>query len=204
MSEKNNNAMEFEKDEILQTERQNSENADLEEKAPQTEKSTEEQKASRAEGSAEEQPKKDEIPDLQAELDALKDKYLRLAAEYDNYKKRTVREKEGISLEVKAKVVGTLLPVVDNLDRAVSMGSDDSVKLWEGLNMILRQVQDCFNTLGVSEIEALNNQFDPNLHDAVTHTEEDGIPENTVTEVFMKGYKVGDKVIRPSMVKVVN
>lgn len=150
------------------------------------------------------QEKQPQEPDLQAELDSLKDKLLRLAAEYDNYKKRTQKEKESLSLEAKASVVNSLLPIVDNLDRAAGYSEDDPKKLREGLSLVLRQTQESLKTLGVEEIDSVGQKFDPNWHNAVSHIDDENFDENMVVEEFMKGYKLGDKVIRYSMVKVAN
>lgn len=145
---------------------------------------------------------KDEITKLNNELDALKDRLMRTSAEYDNYRKRTAKEKEGIYTDACVDVLKTLLPIFDNLERAAKAeGSIEDLK--KGIEMTLRQMNDSFSKLNVEEIPT-DGEFDPNLHNAVMHVEDENLGKNVVAEVFQKGYKRGDKVIRYSMVKVAN
>lgn len=132
----------------------------------------------------------------------LYDKYLRLLAEFDNFKKRTQKEKEGIYFSAKSDVVSSLLPVIDNFDRAEKVIEDEAVA--EGVRLIHKQFDEFLKKLGVEEIPAQDCEFDPNFHSAVVHEEVEGGPENTVSEVLQKGYKLGDRVIRHAMVKVIN
>ncbi|MBQ3054020.1 MAG: nucleotide exchange factor GrpE [Clostridia bacterium] len=134
------------------------------------------------------------------------DKYQRTLAEYDNFRKRTVKEKEQLVTDAKIYAVTGLIPVLDNLERASAAAENESDEnpLKQGVEMIFRSVIEEFEKLGVKEIEALGESFDPNFHNAVMHIEDETVAENTVVEVFQKGYKIGDKVIRPSMVKVAN
>ena len=132
----------------------------------------------------------------------LYDKYLRLLAEFENYKKRTQKEKEDIYSLAKTDVVTKLLPVIDNFDRAEKVIENEAVA--EGVKLIHKQFDDFLAKLGVEEIPALGCEFDPNLHSAVFHEDVEGEPENTVSEVLQKGYRLGDRVIRHAMVKVVN
>ena len=143
-----------------------------------------------------------EIKKLEEENKELDARYLRLLAEYDNFKKRTVKEKEELSVYSKAEILKELLPVFDNLDRA--RGVNDLDKLREGGDMILTSFESALNKLGISEIPALGKEFDPNLHEAVFHEDKEGEPENTISEVLQKGYIAGEKVIRHALVKVVN
>ncbi len=140
------------------------------------------------------------ITELQDEVAKQKDMLLRAAAEFDNYKKRTQREKEGLTSEVKAMTIKEIIPVIDNIERAVAIQSEGEVK--NGLILLLKQCDDVLKAQGVEEIETTT--FDPNLHNAVMHIEDESLAENTITEVFQKGYKIGDKIIRHSMVKVAN
>lgn len=142
------------------------------------------------------------IEELKAELDEQNDKYLRVVAEYDNYRKRAQKEKEGIYSDAYIDAVKEILPILDNLERAVAFA--DSGNLAEGVTMTLNMFKDIFTKMGVEEIPADNVQFDPNVHNAVMHIEDDSLGENTVVETFSKGYKKGDKVIRYAMVKVAN
>ena len=128
------------------------------------------------------------------------DKYLRVMAEYDNFRKRTAKERDGIYAEAYSDAVKQLLPVIDNIERSVTFVSDEETK--KGLNMIITQMTEALNKMGVTVIET--KEFDPNVHNAVMHVEDDSLGENVVAEVFMKGYIRGDKVLRHSMVKVAN
>ena len=148
---------------------------------------------------AEEKPQKDQ-GQLLAEA---ADKYLRLAAEYDNYRKRTAKEKESIWSEAKAQTVAAFLPVFDNLERALKQEtSDEAYK--KGVEMTMKGLQDALTGLGVELIPALGETFDPNRHNAVMHCEDETAGENTIVEVFQQGFICGEKVIRFSMVKVAN
>ena len=143
-------------------------------------------------------------PDPQAELlAAAEDKYLRLAAEYDNFRKRTAREKESAWSDSKAQTVAAFLPVYDNLERALKQEtSDEAYK--KGVEMTMNGLKDVLTHLGVELISAQGELFDPNLHNAVMHVDDDSVEDNTIVEVFQQGFKLGDKVIRFSMVKVAN
>lgn len=139
---------------------------------------------------------------LENELEALKDRLLRLNAEYENYRKRTEKEKERIYTDACEDILKKLLPVLDNLERAVTVnGSVDDLK--KGIEMTIRQFIDSLDKLQVEEIDA-KGEFDPNLHQAVMHMQDESVGANQVVEVLQKGYKRGDKVIRHTMVKVCN
>lgn len=145
---------------------------------------------------------KDQIKKLTNEVETFKDRLLRVTAEYENFRKRTVKEKEGIYTDACADVLKEVFPVIDNLERAlVAEGNIDDLK--KGIEMTLKGVQGSLEKLGVEEIDA-SKEFDPNLHQAVAHIEDENVEKNTVVEVFMKGYKRGEKVIRHSVVKVAN
>ena len=146
--------------------------------------------------------KKDERSEEQKALDELNDRFLRMAAEYDNYRKRAQKEREAAYTDAAADVLTEILPVIDTLERAAQFGDGD--KLSEGVNMTLKMFSEVLTKLGVEEIKALGEQFDPELHNAVMHGEDENYGENVITDVFQKGYKKGDKVIRYAMVKVVN
>lgn len=139
---------------------------------------------------------------LTNEIDALKERMLRLNAEYDNFRKRTAKEKEGIYTDACEDVLKNMIPVLDNLERALSVGgSVDDLK--KGIEMTVRQFQESLTKVQVEEIPG-EGDFDPNLHNAVMHIEDEQFGQNQIAEVFQKGYKRGDKVLRHSMVKVVN
>ena len=152
---------------------------------------------------AEETEKEEPQNDLEKELEKLNDKYLRVVAEYDNYRKRTQKEKEAIYPEAKASVTALFLPVLDNLERALSAASEGDA-LYDGLKMIMKQFETALEGAGVEHIEAVGQKFDPNLHNAVMHIDDDSFGENEVVEEFQKGYKIGERIIRHSMVKVAN
>ena len=132
------------------------------------------------------------------------DHYQRLMAEYDNFKKRTQKEKEAIYTDSVKDTVAELLPVMDNLLRAIESFPDKESAECMGVEMVLKQTEDIFTKIGVSEIKAVGEEFNPELHNAVMHIEDENVTENTVVEEFQKGYIYKDKVIRYSMVKVAN
>lgn len=137
------------------------------------------------------------------ELVVPKDQFLRLAAEYDNYRKRTAREKESLWTDAKADTIQAFLPVYDNLERAMNQETTDEAYK-KGVEMTMNQLKEVFAKLGVTEIAALGETFDPNLHNAVMHIEDENLGENTIAQVFQSGFKLGDKVIRFAMVQVAN
>ncbi len=148
--------------------------------------------------------KKDsELEALKAELDAKNDQLMRTAAEFDNFKKRTEREKASIAEFAKAGLIKQLLPILDNIDRAAAAdkASADYIK---GIEMIVKQFETIVSTLNIEEIAKVGDQFDPNIHEAVMHIEDETLGENVIADVLQKGYKFGDTVIRAAMVKVAN
>ena len=146
-----------------------------------------------------------ELSTKEAALTEAKDQYLRVLAEYDNFRKRSVKEKEGIYTDAYVDALTQLLPVLDNMDRAAAYGAEDPESpMAKGVELTRKSFVEALAKMGVAEIEALGCPFDPNLHNAVMHEENEEVGENTITEVFMKGYIKGDKVLRHSMVKVAN
>ena len=131
------------------------------------------------------------------------EKYMRTLAEYDNYRKRTIKEKESIYPEAKAVVVEKFLPVMDNFQRALD-SAEDKNPFYEGVAMVKKQMDEVLTALGVEEIKAVGEEFNPELHNAVMHVDDEEAGENIIVEEFQKGYKIGDRVIRHSMVKVAN
>ena len=131
------------------------------------------------------------------------DKYLRLAAEYDNYRRRTAKEKDSIWNDAKADAAVAFLPVYDNLERALKQETADEA-FKKGVEMTMTQLKTVLEKLGITEIPALGETFDPNLHNAVMHVEDENFGVNTVCDVFQAGFQLGDKVIRFAMVKVAN
>ena len=145
---------------------------------------------------------KEENDELSKEVEAFKDRLLRITAEYENFRKRTAKEKEGIYADACVDVLKEVIPTVDNLERALAVdGSVEDLK--KGIEMTIKGFQTSLEKLGVEEI-SVEEGFDPNMHQAVMHIQDENYDKNVVAEVFLKGYKKGDKVIRYSMVKVAN
>ena len=138
-----------------------------------------------------------------AEMAAANDRYLRLYAEYDNYRKRSQKERDSLYGDIKADVLTKFLPVYDNLERALALQCADEAYR-RGVEMIMTQFKATMEKLGVTEIESLGKKFDPNLHNAVMHVEDEEKGESEIVEVFQQGFRIGDKVIRFAMVKVAN
>jgi len=145
----------------------------------------------------------EELQALKASLADQEDKFLRLAAEYSNFRNRTQKEKENIYADAKADTVKALLPVYDNLERALQQETADEAYK-KGVEMTMTGLKKIFEELGVTEIDAAGAPFDPKIHNAVMHIEDEALGENTVAEVFQAGFRLGDKVIRFAMVKVAN
>ncbi len=142
----------------------------------------------------------------ETELKESQDRYARTMAEFDNFRKRTLREKSEMHERGAKEILEKLLPIVDNFERAIDHISDEEKELaiTKGVEMIYKQLMGTLSEVGVEEIEALNQEFDPNLHHAVSHEDNDDYDENMVQDVFQKGYMYKDAVLRHSMVKVVN
>lgn len=147
----------------------------------------------------------EQIAKLETAVAEANDKYMRLYAEYENFRKRSQKEKEGLYADAYIDALTQILPILDNLERAAQYGGEDKEHpLAKGLELTLKSFTETLEKMGVSEIPALGEQFDPNVHNAVMHVEDETLGENVVAEVFMKGYIRGDKVLRHSMVKVAN
>ena len=144
----------------------------------------------------------DEISKLKAEIEEKDKKYLLLAAEYDNFRRRSKEEKDGIYADAAADALKEMMPLIDNLERATAY--TDAEKVAEGLEMILGTLPAVFEKMGVATFGEAGEKFDPNLHNAIMHEDDAEKGENEIADVFQKGYKIGDKVIRYAMVKVVN
>ena len=156
------------------------------------------------------EPEETAVDPLLSELESLKDqvagqedKYLRLAAEYDNYRKRTAKEKESLWTDVKADTAGAFLPVYDNLERALKQDTADEA-FKKGVEMTMNQLKEVLTKLGITEIPAQGQPFDPKYHNAVMHVEDESLGQNVVAEVFQTGFQCGEKVIRFALVKVAN
>ena len=186
-----------------------------EEKAPEQAEPAEEKVEEPKPEQKEEKPKKEEkkkkklsreeekIAALEEEKATLNDKFLRICAEYDNFRRRSQKEKDNLYGDIKANTVSQFLPMYDNLERALKQGTEDEAYR-KGVEMIMTQFNTTLEKLGVTPIECLGEKFDPSMHNAVMHVDDEEKGENEIVEVFQKGFKCGDKVIRFAMVKVAN
>ena len=178
---------------------------DNEDSIVEEEKKTEKSFLGKKKKNAELEKLQKEITELKAEVDEQKDRYARLAAEYDNYRKRTAKEIDMRYTDAKTDVWKNIISVVDDFERVINTeipGECQNFK--DGVNLIYKKLTEMMASAGIEEIKALNEQFDPELHNAVMHIEDENAEESQVVEVFMKGYAKGDKVLRHSMVKVAN
>jgi molecular chaperone GrpE len=141
--------------------------------------------------------------ELETALAAEKDKYLRLAAEYDNYRKRSIKEREALYADIRSETIVRILPVYDNLTRALKLECSDEA-FYKGVELTMTQLKDILDKMGVTEIPAVGMKFDPERHNAVMHVEDPEAGEGVIVEEFEKGFILGEKVIRFSMVKVAN
>lgn len=177
-----------------------------EESAEQTSEETADAEAETAQEDAaaeEKEPELTEEEKLKKELEESKDKYLRLMAEYDNFRKRSAKERLDLSATIKGNTIGEILPVFDNFERALAAETEDT-NYKAGVEMIFKQFGDMLTKLGVEIIDPIGQTFDPNIANAVNQIEDENLGENEVAQVFQKGYKIGDKVIRYAMVVVAN
>ncbi|MBO4978996.1 MAG: nucleotide exchange factor GrpE [Clostridia bacterium] len=174
---------------------------EVENTAPETEAVKEE--APKAEKTDKKKVKKleEELAAANAKAEELNERYVRMLAEYDNFRKRTAKERDGIYSDAYIDALTNILPVLDNLERAE--GCEDAEALRKGLELTLKSFRDTLEKMGVKEIDT-TGQFDPNLHNAVMHVEDEAYGENAIAEVLMKGYQKDDKILRYSMVKVAN
>lgn len=176
------------------------ESENLEASAETKENKAEKKKSKKLDAEIAELNKKLEAKD--AEIKELNDKYTRLYAEYDNFRKRSAKERDGIYSDAYADAVSSILPILDNVERAV--GYTDAEAVLKGVQMILKGANEAFDKMGVKSFGEKGEQFDPNRHNAVMHVEDESLDENVIAEVFQKGYLKGDKVIRYAMVQVAN
>ena len=144
-----------------------------------------------------------ELNSVKAELEETTDRLKRLMAEFDNFKKRSAKEREGLYNSLLSDIVSSFLPVVDNLEKAVNSNTEDQ-GYKQGVELVLKQFVDVLNSLGVKEIEGVGSTFNPEYHEAVSLIQDENLGEKEIKEVFRKGYKIGEKVIRHSMVVVAN
>ena len=152
---------------------------------------------------AKEEKQPSELDSVKQQLAKEHDGYLRLAAEYDNFRKRSQKEKDNLYTEIRSETVEKFLPVYDNLERALAQETQDAA-FKKGVEMTMNQLVSVMEKLGVESFGAAGDHFDPQLHNAVMHIEDESLGENVIAEVFQKGFKVGEKVVRFAMVKVAN
>ena len=145
----------------------------------------------------------EQVNPFEEKYNAEHDAYLRLAADYDNFRKRTLKEKDAAYAHGKADAVEKLLPVYDNLERALNQETADAAYK-KGVELTMTQLVSIFTALGVEIYGQPGDSFDPNIHNAVMHTDDDSVAENTITQVFQKGFKLGEKIVRFAMVQVAN
>ena len=166
---------------------------------------TKKEELSEEETVEEEVPKEPTLEEkLSAELLETKDNLLRVMAEYDNFRKRSLKEKEAAYGDSKASVIAEFLPLYDNFGRAENQEVTDLDSYKKGIDMIYTQFGEILKKLGVEEFGEIGDTFDPNIHNAVMHDEDPEMPENSISDVFSKGYKLGERIVRPAIVKVVN
>ena len=177
--------------------------AKKEKKAPETEEVVETPVEETTQDIPEETPESPEVNPWEEKYNAEHDAYLRLAADYDNFRKRTVKEKEASYGHGKADAVEKLLPVYDNLERALNQPTEDAAYK-KGVEMTMNQLVSIFTGLGVEIFGNVGDAFDPNIHNAVMHIEDESLAENTISQVFQKGFKLGEKIVRFAMVQVAN
>ena len=209
MSTDKKDKSEVNNEETIKTEEINSQELDNKEEKSSDKKGEKksQKKDSKKEEPKKAEPKKDEAPPVEVkpaeDYAALNDKYLRLCAEYDNFRKRSTREREALYGDITAGSVTQFLPVYDNLIRALAQTTEDEAYR-KGVEMILNQFNATLEKLGVTKIKSLGEKFDPLLHNAVMHVEDEEKGENEIVEVFQEGFLLGDKVMRFAMVKVAN
>lgn len=199
MSDKEKNTNEEIKEEVNRE-------ADSKEKAEENVENTNESSAENMDTENAEEPEiiiSPELKKMVEKCEELQDKYMRLAAEYDNFRKRSAKEKENVYSDAFAKAVSGILPIIDNIERAASFATDDS-EMSKGVLMLKKQSLDALEKMGVKAMESDGAEFNPELHNAVMHEEDDSENKNIVSETFQKGYLYGDKVVRHAMVKVLN
>ncbi len=163
-----------------------------------------EEKAEKKEKKKKASPDREKLEKLQAEFDAYKEQHLRVLAEYDNFRKRTQAEKTAIYNNAVSDTVQAILPIADNIERALGQENASAEDMRKGVEMIEAQIKTSFEKLGVKAAGEPGEPFDPNLHNAVAHIEDETLGENVIAAVYQKGYLLGDRVVRHAMVQVAN
>ncbi len=163
----------------------------------------EEKKEEKVENKEVEKEENSELEKTKQELDEITDRLKRIMAEFENFKKRSSKERENLYNSLVSDIVASFLPVQDNLEKAISVKTEDE-NLKQGIELVVKQIKDIFQKFGVEEIETVGKPFDPEVHEAVSSVQDDTLGEKIVKEEFRKGYKIGNKVIRHAMVVVAN
>lgn len=193
----------------MSTKKTNPDTSEEEKDEVRSEEASQKEEACSSTGSEKDHKKKkdkasEELEKVQKELAAEKDKYIRMLAEYDNFRKRTQKERENIYSDVYAETVSKFLPIYDNLERAVKQETSDEAYS-KGVEMVMTQLKEIITKLGVAEIEAsARTVFDPTIHNAVMHIEDENLGDGIIAEEFQKGFRLGEKILRCSIVKVAN
>lgn len=172
--------------------------------APEQEKETSKRREKKEKTKDQQAKLQEQLAAAQKELDAQKDQYLRLAAEYDNFRKRSQREREAAFNDTRATVLAEFLPVIDNFERAAQNKEAGYEDFQKGIDMTFQQFMEILKKLGVEAFGAQGDAFDPNIHNAVMHVEDEALGESIVADVFSKGYRLGDRILRHAMVQVAN
>ena len=187
-------------DDVQETEQVSTQASEVQSEPEEKSSRSDKKKLKKAEAQIAELEK--QLEESKAELAAEKDKYMRMIAEYDNYRRRTAKEKDGIYADAYADALGGILPILDNLERAV--GVSEAEALQKGLAMTLKGAEDALAKMGVTAFGEKGETFDPEKHNAVMHIEDEQYSEGEITEVYQKGYAKGDKILRFAMVIVAN
>ncbi len=170
------------------------------EEEPEKETRSEKKKVKKLEAELEKQSKL--LESKESELSVLNDKYMRMMAEYDNYRRRSAKEREDVYSDAYGEAISAMLPVIDNLERAANFSESDKVQ--EGIALTFKSFSETLTKLGIESFGQVGEPFDPTIHNAVMHVEDESLGESVITDVFQKGYRKGDKIIRHAMVKVAN
>ena len=174
------------------------------EKQPEAAQAEQPQAPQGEEAAAQAAPQETELEKLRKEFEEHKQQHLRVLAEYDNFRKRTLHEKDAIYNNAVSDTVQAILPIADNIQLALAQENASAQDMRKGVEMIQNQIQACFEKLGLKEMGQVGEKFDPNLHNAVAHIEDENLGENVIAAVYQKGYTLGDRVVRHAMVQVAN
>lgn len=189
-------------EENKKNEAMNDENACVGECEPKAEKKKSESKADVKKLTCEIDKLTEENKKLTEKLAEENDKYLRMLAEYDNFRRRSQKDRENVYADAYGEALSELLPVLDNIERAVQFADSDNVS--QGMSMIVSQVKTALEKLGIETFGEVGDAFDPNIHNAVMHVDDESLGENVIADIFQRGYKKGERIIRHAMVKVAN